>query len=101
MSFWQCLAVCELFNSFLELILQYLHDKDISHRDLKPENILLASDAEETLVKVRLVLRLFMSSEKLTIYSPERAHILLLPNVQTLPCAVTYTVVSNSLSSLI
>lgn len=33
---------------------QYLHDKDISHRDLKPENILLASDAEETLVKVKV-----------------------------------------------
>lgn len=32
--------------------IKYLHDKDISHRDLKPENILLASDAEETLVKV-------------------------------------------------
>lgn len=31
---------------------KYLHDQGITHRDLKPENILLASDADETLIKV-------------------------------------------------
>lgn len=34
------------------LTIKYLHDKGITHRDLKPENILLASDKNETLIKV-------------------------------------------------
>ncbi|KAL5017608.1 hypothetical protein ScPMuIL_007197 [Solemya velum] len=32
--------------------MNYLHDQGITHRDLKPENILLASDSNETLIKV-------------------------------------------------
>ncbi|KAL8577458.1 hypothetical protein ACOMHN_021910 [Nucella lapillus] len=31
---------------------KYLHEQGITHRDLKPENILLATDADETLIKV-------------------------------------------------
>ncbi|KAK3102300.1 hypothetical protein FSP39_010344 [Pinctada imbricata] len=31
---------------------KYLHDEGITHRDLKPENILLATEANETLIKV-------------------------------------------------
>lgn len=31
---------------------KYLHDEGITHRDLKPENILLATEENETLIKV-------------------------------------------------
>ena len=31
---------------------QYLHDQGIAHRDLKPENILLASESNDTVIKV-------------------------------------------------
>ncbi|KAJ9599094.1 hypothetical protein L9F63_010431, partial [Diploptera punctata] len=34
------------------LAVKHLHDNKITHRDLKPENILLASDKDQTLVKV-------------------------------------------------
>lgn len=34
------------------LAVNYLHENGITHRDLKPENILLASDDDETIVKV-------------------------------------------------
>ncbi|PSN46894.1 hypothetical protein C0J52_17562 [Blattella germanica] len=36
----------------IALAVKHLHDNKITHRDLKPENILLASDKEETIVKV-------------------------------------------------
>ncbi|XP_069135324.1 serine/threonine-protein kinase Chk2-like isoform X1 [Argopecten irradians] len=39
---------------FYQMVLacKYLHDQGITHRDLKPENILLATDSNETLIKV-------------------------------------------------
>ncbi|XP_046579376.1 serine/threonine-protein kinase Chk2-like [Haliotis rubra] len=39
--FYQMVAACK-----------YLHDQGITHRDLKPENILLASDSNDTVIKV-------------------------------------------------
>ncbi|XP_063419076.1 serine/threonine-protein kinase Chk2-like [Mytilus trossulus] len=40
-----------LFYQIIHAV-KYLHDQGITHRDLKPENILLATDANETLIKV-------------------------------------------------
>lgn len=44
--------IAKLFFYQMVCAVKYLHDEGITHRDLKPENVLLATDGEETLIKV-------------------------------------------------
>ncbi|XP_064620238.1 serine/threonine-protein kinase Chk2-like [Lineus longissimus] len=45
-------ATAKLLFYQMVTAIKYLHDQGITHRDLKPENILLASEEDETLIKV-------------------------------------------------
>ncbi|KAK4292502.1 hypothetical protein Pmani_034735 [Petrolisthes manimaculis] len=45
-------ATAKFYFYQLALAIQYLHSKKITHRDIKPENILLATDEENTSIKL-------------------------------------------------
>nr|XP_045600913.1 serine/threonine-protein kinase Chk2-like isoform X2 [Procambarus clarkii] len=45
-------ATAKFYFFQLALAVQYLHAKNITHRDIKPENILLATDEENTRIKL-------------------------------------------------
>ena len=44
--------IAKLFFYQMLQAIDYLHNQNVTHRDLKPENILLATDDDQTLIKV-------------------------------------------------